>query len=100
MSGAATIGEGLTGSIDELRLSGTARDAAALLRVEYDVEAHNTDFNAAMREKFEPSKKRSTFIPPKPRGDAKAAFEAMMTMKKIDIATIEAARSGGNLPAG
>ncbi|HSU21934.1 MAG TPA: xanthine dehydrogenase family protein molybdopterin-binding subunit [Variovorax sp.] len=53
-----------------------ARDAAALLRVEYDVEPHNTDFDAAMREKFEPSKKRSTFAPPKPRGDAKAAFAA------------------------
>ncbi|RZM01236.1 MAG: xanthine dehydrogenase family protein molybdopterin-binding subunit [Variovorax sp.] len=53
-----------------------ARDAAALLRVEYDIESHNTDFATAMREKFEPSKKRSTFIPPKPRGDAKAAFDA------------------------
>ena len=31
---------------------------------------------------------------------AKRAFDAMMSMKKIDIATIEAARSGGNLPAG
>ena len=28
-------------------------------------------------------------------GEAKRAFEAMMTMKKIDIATIEAARRGG-----
>ena len=27
-------------------------------------------------------------------GEAKRAFEAMMTMKKIDIATIEAARRG------
>jgi predicted 3-demethylubiquinone-9 3-methyltransferase (glyoxalase superfamily) len=29
---------------------------------------------------------------------AKRAFDAMMTMKKIDIAAIEAARSGGDLP--
>jgi hypothetical protein len=27
-------------------------------------------------------------------GEAKRAFEAMMTMKKIDVATIEAARPG------
>jgi hypothetical protein len=27
-------------------------------------------------------------------GEAKRAFEAMMTMRKIDIATIEAARRG------
>ncbi|HWG75418.1 MAG TPA: VOC family protein [Steroidobacteraceae bacterium] len=32
------------------------------------------------------------------RAAAKRAFEAMMTMKKIDIATIEAARRGGAQP--
>ena len=31
------------------------------------------------------------------RAAAKRAFDAMMTMKKIDIAAIEAARRGGNL---
>jgi hypothetical protein len=32
------------------------------------------------------------------RAAAKRAFDAMMTMKKIDIATIEAARCEANLP--
>jgi predicted 3-demethylubiquinone-9 3-methyltransferase (glyoxalase superfamily) len=31
----------------------------------------------------------------RPVAEAKRAFEAMMPMKKIDIATIEAARRGG-----
>lgn len=34
------------------------------------------------------------------RAAAKRAFEAMMTMRKIDIATIEAARDGKSPPAG
>jgi predicted 3-demethylubiquinone-9 3-methyltransferase (glyoxalase superfamily) len=33
------------------------------------------------------------------RGASKRAFEAMMTMKKIDIATIEAALKGENVNA-
>ncbi|MFL6717146.1 MAG: VOC family protein, partial [Burkholderiaceae bacterium] len=32
------------------------------------------------------------------RAAARRAFEAMMTMKKIDIAAIEAARAGGKSP--
>jgi len=53
-----------------------ARDAAALLRVEYAAEEHNTDLDIALASKYEPKKKRSTYIPPKPRGDAQAAYAA------------------------
>jgi xanthine dehydrogenase YagR molybdenum-binding subunit len=53
-----------------------ARDAAALVRVHYEQAAHNTDMDVALAEKFEPKKKRSTFIAPKSRGDAEAALEA------------------------
>ncbi|MGI4778286.1 MAG: xanthine dehydrogenase family protein molybdopterin-binding subunit [Janthinobacterium lividum] len=53
-----------------------ARAAAALVRVRYAPAPHNTDMNVALGEKFEPKKKRSTFIPPKARGDAKAAYAA------------------------
>jgi xanthine dehydrogenase YagR molybdenum-binding subunit len=51
-----------------------ARDAAALVKIEYDAEAHNTDFKQALTERFMPSKKRATYHPPKTRGDAPAAF--------------------------
>jgi xanthine dehydrogenase YagR molybdenum-binding subunit len=51
-----------------------ARDAAALLEVTYDIEAHNTDFGIALADKYEPKKKRNTFEGPKPRGDADKAF--------------------------
>ena len=53
-----------------------ARDGAALVRVHYAKAVHNTDMDVALGEKFEPKKKRSTFIPPKARGDAKAAYAA------------------------
>ncbi|WPB58409.1 xanthine dehydrogenase family protein molybdopterin-binding subunit [Xylophilus sp. GOD-11R] len=53
-----------------------ARDAAALLRVTYEQDRHNTDFDVALAGKYEPKKKRSTYLPPKPRGDAQAAFDA------------------------
>ena len=52
----------------------TARDAAALVKVNYKAEAHNTDFDVALGEKFMPGKKRATYHPPKNRGDADAAF--------------------------
>ncbi|MES2740054.1 MAG: xanthine dehydrogenase family protein molybdopterin-binding subunit [Pseudomonadota bacterium] len=51
-----------------------ARDAAALVEVRYDVEQHNTDFSLALKDKYEPKKKRDNFEMPKPRGDAKKAF--------------------------
>lgn len=53
-----------------------ARCAAGLVTVSYEVEAHNTDFEKALAEKFLPKKKRATFHPPKNRGDAEAAFKA------------------------
>lgn len=53
-----------------------ARDAAALVRVTYAPEPHNTDFMVALKEKFEPVRKRGTFQSPKARGDAKAGFDA------------------------
>ena len=53
-----------------------ARYAASLIAVTYEAEPHNTDFEASMAEKFEPSKKRETFHPPKSRGDAEAALSA------------------------
>ncbi len=51
-----------------------ARFAASLVEVSYKAEPHNTDFAASLTEKFLPSKKRSTFHPPKSRGDAGAAL--------------------------
>ena len=51
-----------------------ARYAASLIAVTYEAEPHNTDFEASLAEKFEPSKKRETFHPPKSRGDAEAAL--------------------------
>ncbi len=53
-----------------------ARYAASLVRVSYDAEPHNTDFDVSLAEKFLPSKKRSNFHPPKARGDADAALAA------------------------
>lgn len=53
-----------------------ARYAASLIAVTYEAEPHNTDFEVSMAEKFEPSKKRETFHPPKSRGDAEAALSA------------------------
>lgn len=40
----------------------------------YRAEAHNTDFEHSLKEKFEPEKKRSSYHPPKNRGDASTAF--------------------------
>lgn len=55
----------------------TARDAAALVRVTYDTEAHSTDLDAERPKAYVPPKKRSGIEPPpKPRGDAAAAYEA------------------------
>ena len=53
-----------------------ARYAASLVAVSYDTEAHNTDLDVALADKFMPSKKRSTFHSPKSRGDAEAALAA------------------------
>jgi xanthine dehydrogenase YagR molybdenum-binding subunit len=53
-----------------------ARDAACLVKVTYESEAHNTDFELAQQEKFEPKRKRLGFSMPKARGDAEKAFAA------------------------
>ncbi|NUZ05888.1 xanthine dehydrogenase family protein molybdopterin-binding subunit [Piscinibacter koreensis] len=72
---------------DEIRFSGqpvalvvaesfeAARDAASLIRVEYAAAPHNTDLHVALGDRFTPKKTRSNFELPKPRGDAKAAFD-------------------------
>ena len=46
-----------------------ARDAASLLHVRYESANHNTDFDAALADKFVPRRKRSNFDLPKSRGD-------------------------------
>jgi xanthine dehydrogenase YagR molybdenum-binding subunit len=53
-----------------------ARDAAALVRIAYESAPHNTDFDAALADKYDPKKKRDTYLPPKARGDAAKAFGA------------------------
>jgi xanthine dehydrogenase YagR molybdenum-binding subunit len=52
-----------------------ARDAASLIRVDYDVEAHCTELEKKRSEAYVPPKKRSGIPPPPdPRGDAEEAF--------------------------
>ena len=54
-----------------------AREAAALLRVEYEVQSHVTDFAVALPTAKVPSSRRIlTPQTPKPRGDAERAFSA------------------------
>ena len=48
--------------------------AASVIEVSYEAASHNVDFGAALKEKFLPEKKRSSYTPPKSRGDAAAAF--------------------------
>ena len=54
-----------------------ARDAAALVEIVYAEEEHITDLDAVKGQAYEPPKKREGINPPpKPRGDADAAFQA------------------------
>ncbi|MEP7156750.1 MAG: xanthine dehydrogenase family protein molybdopterin-binding subunit [Betaproteobacteria bacterium] len=53
-----------------------ARDAAALIEVTYEADTFNTDFEVALKEKFEPIRKRLGFWAPKSRGNAVKAFDA------------------------
>ena len=56
--------------------SEAARDAASLIRVSYRVETPETDLEAHLDRAHEPAKRRNGIKPPpKPRGDAEAAFE-------------------------
>jgi len=51
-----------------------ARYAATLIDAQYETTRHNVDFDEALKEKFLPSEKRSTFHTPKNRGDAQTIF--------------------------
>ncbi|MBV9203672.1 MAG: xanthine dehydrogenase family protein molybdopterin-binding subunit [Alphaproteobacteria bacterium] len=53
-----------------------ARFAAALVRVEYDAEAHVTDLHRQRRSAFALESAENPFAPPKPRGTADEAFAA------------------------
>jgi xanthine dehydrogenase YagR molybdenum-binding subunit len=46
-----------------------ARDAASLVQVSYESTPHNTDFERAMAEQFEPKSLRNVVLGPKSRGD-------------------------------
>ena len=54
-----------------------ARDAAALVKVDYKAETHETSLDAARPDAYEPRHKRSGISPaPKPRGHADKALQA------------------------
>ncbi len=55
---------------------GVARYAASLVKAEYEVEGHETNLDCARADAYEPPKKRSGIAPPpKPRGNAQAAYD-------------------------
>lgn len=55
---------------------GIARYAASLVRIDYESSEHLTDLERAQAEAYVPKKKRNGIAtPPKPRGDARGAFE-------------------------
>lgn len=51
-----------------------ARDAASLVQVEYEQHPHNADFDVSLQQTYMPSKTRSNYVPPKPRGNAPEAY--------------------------
>ena len=51
-----------------------ARHAAALVRVTYESEAHQTDLLASLDQAYEPRPMKIGFTPPSSRGDAARAF--------------------------
>jgi xanthine dehydrogenase YagR molybdenum-binding subunit len=54
-----------------------ARYAASVLRIEYDVEKHQTDLEAVIGESFPAPKGKDGFVPPpKPKGDIDKAYAA------------------------
>ena len=56
----------------------TARDAASLIRVDYDAETPEFNLEAQRGDAYEPPKKRSGIEPPpKPRGDADSALDGI-----------------------
>lgn len=61
-----------------------ARYAASLVRVEYDVKEHETDFQAQRRKAYEPGKAKDGFDPPpKPRGHPDKALARAAA--KVDV---------------
>ncbi|MBQ5946706.1 xanthine dehydrogenase family protein molybdopterin-binding subunit [Massilia sp. ST3] len=53
-----------------------ARHAAALVRVTYETEEHQTDLLASLGQAYEPRPMKAGFTPPGSTGDAAQAFEA------------------------
>ena len=51
-----------------------ARFAASLVKIDYEQEAHNIDFEVSLAEKFLPAKKRNNYHAPKTRGEPDKAF--------------------------
>ena len=53
-----------------------ARHAAALVRVTYESEEHQTDLLASLDQAYEPRPMKAGFTPPSSKGDAAKAFDA------------------------
>ena len=53
-----------------------ARYAASLVRVHYDVDAHETNLLKSLDQAYEPRKMKAGFVPPSSIGDGEKAFEA------------------------
>jgi xanthine dehydrogenase YagR molybdenum-binding subunit len=53
-----------------------ARYAAALVKLTYEVEEHDTDMLASLGSAYEPRKMKAGFVPPSSKGDADKAFDA------------------------
>jgi xanthine dehydrogenase YagR molybdenum-binding subunit len=53
-----------------------ARHAAALLKLTYDVEEHDTDLLASLDQAYKPRPLKAGFTPPSCKGDAGAAWDA------------------------
>ena len=52
------------------------RYAASLVRVHYDVDAHETNLLKSLDQAYEPRKMKAGFVPPSSIGDGEKAFEA------------------------
>jgi len=53
-----------------------ARHAAALVRVTYDVEEHDTNLLSSLHKAYKPRPMKAGFTPPSSKGDAEQAFDA------------------------
>ena len=53
-----------------------ARYAASLVRVHYDVEAHETDLMKLLDQSYKPRPLKAGFTPPSSKGDAEKAYDA------------------------